>query len=171
MKLVLVLSFSIICSMFWIGCGNSSVSKEMIPEENQTQIQATVTATPERTEPPKATETVTAQSSQESEIPAELRIVSGARCEEVKDTYYDFDISAQNVGQKDISSLYMTVDLIGDDGSVVNSVNSVIIPSLPKGATFTVRGTMDTFSQTVASCLVKFTDERGEVNFQGNLNE
>ena len=75
------------------------------------------------------------------------------------------------MGEKDISSLYMTVDLIGDDGSVVNSVNSVIIPSLPKGATFAVRGTMDTFSQTVASCLVKFSDERGEVNFQCNLNE
>ena len=129
MKLVLVLSFSIIWSMFWMGCGNSSVSKEMIPEGNETQTQATVTATPERTEPPKATETVKAQSSQESEIPAELRIMPGARCEEVKDTYYDFDIGAENVGEKDISSLYMTVDLIGDDGSVVNSVNSVIIPS------------------------------------------
>ncbi len=171
MKLVLALSFSIICSTFWIGCGNSSVSKEMIPEKNEAQIQATVTATPEGIESPKTTATVMSQPSQESGIPAEVRIISGARCEEVKDNYYDFDIGAQNVGEKDISSLYMKVDLIGDDGSVVNSVNSIIIPSLPQGATFDVSGMLDTFSQTVASCQVKFTDESGEVNFQGNLNE
>lgn len=171
MKLVLALSFSIICFTFWIGCGNSSVSKQMIPEENEAQIQDTVTATPERTESPKPTETVTAQPSQESGILAEVRIMSGSRCEEVRDTYYDFDISAQNVGEKDISSLYMTVDLIGDDGSVINSVNSIIVSLLPQGANFNVRGTLDTFSQTVASCQVKFTDESGEVNFQGNLNE
>tara|TARA_B100000029_G_C17410677_1_gene900615 strand:- start:247 stop:762 length:516 start_codon:yes stop_codon:yes gene_type:complete len=171
MKLVLALSVFIICSMFWIGCGNNSVPKEMNPEGNETQIQATVTVTPERTESPKPTKTATVQSSQESEIPAEVRIESGSRCEEIHDTYYDFDISAQNMGQKDISNLYMTVDLVGDDGSVVNSVNSVIIPSLPQGATVNVSGILDTFSQTVVSCQVKFTDENGDVNFQGNLND
>ena len=167
MKLVLTFSFFIICSTFWLGCDNSSVSKE----KNGTQIQTNVTATSGKTEAQKSTETATPHSSQESEIPAELRIASGARCEEVMDTYYGFEIGAQNVGEKDISGLYMTVNLIGDDGSVVNSVNSIIIPSLPLGATFSVSGTMDTFSQTVASCQVKFTDENGEVNFQGNLDE
>ena len=181
MKLVLTFSFFIICSTFWLGCDNSSVSKEKNGTQIQTNVTATSgkteaqksteTATSSRTEAQKSTETATSHSSQESEIPAELRITSGARCEEVMDTYYGFEIGAQNVGEKDISSLYMTVNLIGDDGSVVNSVNSIVIPSLPLGATFSVSGTMDTFSQTVASCQVKFTDENGEVNFQGNLDE
>ena len=170
MKLALAFSFAIFCSTFWFGCGNSSVSKGVISEKDETQIKATVTATSYgRAESQKSTDTP--HSSQENVVPAEVRITTGSRCEEVQDTYYDFDIGAQNVGEKDISNLYMTVDLIGDDGSVVNSVNSIIIPSLPQGATFNVRGTMDTFSRTIASCQVKFTDESGEVNFQGNLNE
>ena len=172
MKLALAFSFAIFCSTFWFGCGNSSVSKGVISEKDETQIKATVTATSDgRTEAQKSTDTPTPHSSQENVVPAEVRIISGARCEEVKDTYYDFDISAQNVGEKEISSLYMTVNLIGDDGSVVNNVNSIVIPSLPQGATFNVRGTMDTFSRTIASCQVKFTDGNGEVTFQGNLNE
>ena len=172
MKLLLAFSFVIFCSTFWFGCGNSSVSKEETSEKDETQITATVTATSYgRAESQKSTDTPTPHSSQENVVPAEVRIITGSRCEEVQDTYYEFEINAQNVGKKEISSLYMTVNLIGDDGSVVNDVNSIIIPSLPQGATFNVRGTLTTFSRTIASCQVKFTDVNGEVTFQGNLNE
>ena len=164
MKLVLAFSFVIFCSTFWFGCSNNAlVLREGTGVQTEANNSVTTTATPikaQREDSTNATPTPH-QNIQTEETSVAIRFLSGWQCALGNDSVYEFVITAENMLMEELNDVYLTVILYSDDGTEVNRVTSIVIPSLPGGASFTVEGTLDAFGFEIDLCEASVTDKSG----------